>query len=74
MGHNHKCRTQIPLPVIEEMWDALDVSDLDTGTAELADSEETLMAVGTFISITGVKRKTMRLCGQIGNIQVLILV
>jgi hypothetical protein len=56
------------------MWDALDVSDLDTGTAELADSEETLMAMGTFISIIGVKRKTMRLCGQIGNIQVLILV
>ena len=37
-------------------------------------TEETVMAVEHSVADTAVKRKTMRLCGQIGNIQALILV
>jgi hypothetical protein len=50
----------------------------DTETNEEAmdgpEIEETIMAVGHAVYEKTVKRNTMRLCGQIGNIQTLILI
>jgi hypothetical protein len=73
-SHNHKCPAQISLHVIEELLDALEDTKSEAEAADNSEIEETVMALGHLVADTAVKRKTMRLCGQIGNIQALILV
>jgi hypothetical protein len=71
---DHKCPPQVALHVIEELLDALE--DVDSKYMELDTEalEETVMAVGDIQGQDPAKRKTMKLCGDIGKHEVLILV
>jgi len=74
-GHNHKCPQQVSLHVIEELFDALQQSN----EPNEIDSEEeieidVLVVVGDSNDQQAIKRKTMKLCGKVGNLDVLILV
>jgi hypothetical protein len=70
---DHKCPQHVPLHVIEELLDALEATDSDEGCEE-SDSKEIIMTVNQQNSDVSQKRRTMRLCGQIGKLPVLILV
>jgi len=74
-GQNHTCPAQIPLHVIEELWDAIG-SDDDAPLSETDDSEEieVVMAVSSAVPTEQHKRKTMRLLGTVQGREVLILV
>jgi hypothetical protein len=62
------------LHVIEELLDALEDDDSENEMAEVTEPNETVLAVGHSVLAKEGKRRTMRLCGQIDTIQVLILV
>lgn len=53
----------MPLHIIEELLDALEDSEPDSNNTDLTEAEETVLAVGNAVLGSGVKRKTMRLCG-----------
>lgn len=64
----HKCPDQVSIHVLEELWYALDDSqDTDSMNSREVDEPDGIMAIGE-------KRKTMRLCGIVGNMELLILV
>lgn len=73
-SQNHKCPAQVPLHVVEELLDALDDTASDCSEEHAPESEEVVMAVGQATTGSENRRKTMRLCAQIGKIQVLILI
>lgn len=73
-SHNHKCPAQVPLHVIEELWDALEMAEQELDSEENPETEDSVMAVGDSQASGGIRRRTMRLCGHIGNFQALILV
>jgi hypothetical protein len=74
-GPGHKCPAQVSIHVVEELLDAReDCDDLETATAEESIETEGVMAIGDKIVPLNTKRKTMKLSGYIGDMQVLILV
>lgn len=73
-SHNHKCPAQVSLHVIEELLDALEDSGIEADGDEDLDTEEIILFVGHSLDAVLAKRKTMKLCGVIGSLQVLILV
>ena len=69
----YKCPQQVPLHVIEEILDAL-VTEGDPQDDDPVEAvEETMLAVG-HSNTASVRRKTLKLCGTIGKMDVLILV
>jgi hypothetical protein len=74
-GHNHKCPQQVSLHVIEELWDALEHSDEDDTIDSDDEPElEAVLAVDTNLDQSVTKRRTMKLKGNVGNQEVLILI
>lgn len=71
---DHKCPPQVPLHVIEELLDALETKGVDDSKPNSKILEETIMAVGHASLPDQTKRRTMKMCGQIGGKEVLILV
>jgi len=72
-GHNHKCPAQVPLHVLEEILDALEpMEDLDAEVP--TEMEEEIIAIVSQSSSLENVRRTMRICGNIGKLIVLILV
>jgi hypothetical protein len=65
---------QIALHVIEELLDALEDTRIDNVEVDSEALEETVMAVGHDSLPDQSKRRTMKLCGNIGKNEVLILV
>ena len=63
----------MPIHVIEELLDALEATDSEEGCEEL-EPKEIIMAVDQENSDSDQKRRTMRLCGQMGKLHVLMLV
>lgn len=71
----HKCPQQVPLHVIEEILDALEVTEGSKEVDQEELEEETVLALGHSVhSSTPVRRRTLKLCGRIGKLEVLILV
>lgn len=74
-GPKHKCPTQVSIHVVEELLDALDEgADLEMSTMEEAMESEGVMAIGDTPAQVQGKRRTMRLSGSIGGLDILILV
>lgn len=70
----HKCPSQVPLHVIEELLDALEEGDYEPECVDCSEIEEGVLAVDHDISSCPVKRITMKLYGRIGKIEMLILI
>lgn len=73
----HTCPDQVPLHVLEELWDALDLrssDDPDEVQSKLMNNEDSVMAVQTPEEMRHYRRQTLKLLAQIGNQQVLVLV
>lgn len=70
----HKCPNQVSIHVLEELLDAVD--DTDSEMQEVADMSEYegVMAIGSQLPKQAAVRKTMRLCGKVGALNVMILV
>ncbi|XP_066317156.1 uncharacterized protein [Miscanthus floridulus] len=74
-SHTHKCPAQVPLHVLEEILDALEPEESDSSTDTVEEEEEeTVLAVSQFESAEKIKRRTMRICGTIGKLNILILI
>jgi len=74
-GHNHTCPAQIPLHVIEEVWDALQPEEARSEPSEdETEDYDVLMAVSSNAQSDLSKRKTMRLHGIVQGVKVVILV
>jgi ATP-dependent protease Clp ATPase subunit len=73
-GHNHKCPNQVPLHVLEEVLDALEPTDFQDDELETKVEEKVVLAVSSSKGFKGVKRRTMRISGVIGKLNVLILI
>lgn len=72
-GHNHECPPQVPLHVLDEIWDAMEpISEISDEDEKLIQNEEVVLAVDTLLPPSS--RRTMRLLGHIGKSQLLILV
>jgi hypothetical protein len=74
---NHTCPEQVPIHVLEELWDALEIQtndDVEEIKSELVSSDETVMAIQDRIGAPKARRQTLKLLAQIGNQQVLVLV
>ena len=70
----HKCPSKVPLHVIKEILDALEAGVEPPELETTEDIEETMLAVGHSKDTTTGRRKTLKLCGRIGKMDVLILV
>lgn len=69
---NHKCPAQVPIHVLEELWEALEDDDLDSADdSEVPD--EVVLAVDHSDSAPVAKR-TMKIHGKVGKLEVLILI
>lgn len=64
----------MPLHVIKEMLDALESVESGDIAVEEPDSEEVVMSVAQKAFDNNPKRRTLRLCGQIGKLPNLIFV
>jgi hypothetical protein len=73
---NHKwpCPAQVPIHVIEELLDALEETDQDNSNEEEEELEDAVMAVGHSDTSVLAKRRTLKLHGRVGKIEILILV
>lgn len=72
-NHNHKCPPQVPLHVLEELWDAMEPTQELSEQEQLADmAEEAVLTVDTVTPPRS--RRTMKLLGHIGKTKLLILV
>lgn len=70
-GPGHKCPAQISIPLVE-LLDALNDEALsDNLSAEEASEVDRVLAIGDTASQSQQKRKTVRLSGFIGNVEVL---
>lgn len=74
-GQGHKCPNQISIHVLEELLEAVDDTD-DYTSENLSDISEPkqVMAIGSDVAKQISTRKTMRLCGTVGAIDIMILV
>lgn len=70
---NHKCPALVPIHVLKELLDALDEPDQDDVDCD-DEVLEGVHAVGYSETSVVSKRRTMKLHGQVGKIEVLILV
>jgi hypothetical protein len=73
-GLGHECPPQVPLHVIEEILDALEVDGQESDAAKVTEVEEVVLAVGQEPKSGPDKRRTMKICGKISKIDVLILI
>jgi hypothetical protein len=74
-GHNHKCPPQVSLHVVEEMLDALEHdSEPDIIDSDEEVENDIVMSVGDSTAPLPLKRRTMKLHGKVGHLDVLILV
>jgi hypothetical protein len=74
---NHTCPEQVPIHVLEELWDALEMQTADGSEeiqSEIVASESTVMAVQEKGENPKAKRQTLKLLAHIGKQQVLVLV
>jgi hypothetical protein len=72
-NRGHKCPTQIPLQVMEELMEAMQMDLSDQLSEGTTDSEEELLAL-SLSAVNGVHgKKTMTLQGKVGNQTILIL-
>jgi hypothetical protein len=75
-GPNHTCPDQIPLHVLEELLDALEIQnadDAEDSQSETVNAEDNVMAVQSDPKQKTGKRQTLKLLARIGK-QVLVLV
>jgi hypothetical protein len=74
-GAGHKCPNQISIHVLEELLEAVDDIEMDSAEdfSELSEPE-TVMAMGSDVPKHPSSRKTMRLCGTVGAVDIMILV
>ncbi|XP_066324466.1 uncharacterized protein [Miscanthus floridulus] len=77
-NHNHKCPAQVLLHVLEEILDALEPMD-EADTEESTEVEDEEIATVLFLnamsdSLENVRRRTTRICGNIGKLNVLSIV
>jgi hypothetical protein len=72
----HKCPEQIPLHVLEELWDVVGLSSEDSNPAQCEDQEtdEVICAVQTPNKQKASQRQSLKLLARIGKQQVLVLV
>jgi hypothetical protein len=74
-NHNHKCPEQIPLHVLEELWDAVDdESDNQMSDQATQEVEESIMAVHDSDKPMSAKCKTFRFIANVGKDKVLVLI
>jgi hypothetical protein len=60
-SHNHKCPEQIPLHMLEELWDAVDAEpDSQISDSETPEVEESIMVVQDSDKLVSAKCKTFR--------------
>jgi hypothetical protein len=74
---NHTCPDQVPIHVLEELWEAIqsrDEEDPDEIPSEIQSAEDTILAVQSPTSETKGRRQTLKLLAHIGKQQVLVLV
>jgi hypothetical protein len=64
----------VPLHVLEEVLDALEPTDFQDDELETKVEEKVVLAVSSSKGFKGVKRRTMRISGVIGKLNVLILI
>lgn len=73
----HTCSEQVPLHVLEELWDVLELhstEDSEDIQSELLTATDSVMAVQTSDQHRHTRRQTLKLLAQIGSQQVLVLV
>jgi hypothetical protein len=73
-GANHKCPDQVPLHVLEELLDALEEDGSNESELEPNEVEDVVLAVGHSQEASFVRHRTLKICGQVGKLDVLILV
>lgn len=73
-GHNHKCAAQVPLHVLEKILDALEPTEDSDSDGPQQMEDEVIATVSQSNSLDSIRRRTMRICGHIGKVNVLILV
>lgn len=73
-NHNHKCPNQVPLHVVEEILDALESVDDPELEESSLEEDDVIATVSQSAAQDGARRRTMRICGTIGKLTVLILV
>lgn len=71
-GHNHKCPPQVPLHVLEELWDAMQSTSEENENEPATKPEEVVLAVNRDTPPSS--RRTMKFLAHIGKTQVLVLV
>lgn len=73
----HTCPDQVPLHVLEEIWDALEPSsseDSEETRSDIVPSEEAVFSVQPPDQNTKARRQTLKLLARIGKQQLLVLV
>jgi hypothetical protein len=73
----HSCPEQIPLHVLEELWDALELSEWDDAVEDQSDvafTEDTVCALQSPETPQNSRKQTLKLLAKIGKHQLLILV
>jgi hypothetical protein len=76
-GPQHKCSTNVPMHVMEEMLDILQLSydSKEEDNADQSNSDTELLALSLLCAVAGTSRKkTMRLLGLCGKQEMLILI
>lgn len=76
-GPQHKCSTNVPIHVMEEMLDILQLSydSKEEDNADQSNSDTELLALSLLCAVAGTSRKkTMRLLGLCGKQEMLILI
>jgi len=73
---NHKCPEQIPLHVLEEILDALEEGDCaeSDDSKKVEGDEDIVLAIGQPKDLAPSRRKTLKICGRVGKLDVLILI
>ncbi|CAD6334713.1 unnamed protein product [Miscanthus lutarioriparius] len=74
---NHTCPDQVPIHVLEELWDALqlqDEGDSEEIPSGIQSADDTVLTVQLPNSETTGRRQTLKLLAHIGKQQVLVLV
>lgn len=71
---NHTCPTKVSLHVIGEPLDAIISSDSDSSQPDSDELEEVITAVSHSARSAAQRRRTMKLAGRIGKVEILVLV
>jgi hypothetical protein len=74
---NHTCPDQVPIHVLEELWDALEIQTNEDGEeiqSEILTTDETIMVVQEQLNVPKFRRQTLKLLARICDKQVLVLV